>query len=111
MRDNRPVMEDFGSLDLRQVRRDIGRQALKAARSLTFSLPDGRKLEVSLARLRGNLGDGFVVYFSCPRCHGRCVSLLLTPDEHGLLCKTCARKEYRPAPRVPMDFTCRVLPG
>ncbi len=95
MIDHRPVMEDFGTISYREIRRDIGRRAIKHTTSLTLAIPDGRSIDVGLTRVRGNIGNGDLIYLVCPCCGGRCWTLRLTPDEHGLMCKKCVQREYR----------------
>ncbi|HOX42944.1 MAG TPA: hypothetical protein PK668_05080 [Myxococcota bacterium] len=85
----RTYFEDLPALHLEDVRRQVGgRRKLAAASSVTVLLPEGREVQITIARRPGVLG-GEELLFACPTCGRPCRVLRIVQHGPGLTCTRC----------------------
>lgn len=89
----RTYVEDFGRVDLRDVRRSLGgARRLRYSDCCVVELPDGAAVQVDLVRQPHGFGTG--IYLSCCRCSRACRVLHITGLLERLVCLMCLKNAF-----------------
>jgi len=100
-----PVVEDFPRLPLAYFRLVAGGPSkLRRLDALPVPLPDGRVVDVKLARVHNGFGEQTRVLCSCGRTTRQ---LHVVPIEPALVCVFCLRKIYRIGYRSQLEWNRR----
>ena len=94
MTEPRVFVDDFPSVTLDDIRRQLGsRRRFREASAVTVHLND-RDVYVPLVRGPANLGGGEIVFAMCPSCERKVRVLRVIPDSPGLGCVRCLATRY-----------------
>ncbi len=89
----RAYVEDFGRIDLVDVRRSLGgARRLRDSDGCLVELPDGAAIQVDLVRQPHGFGTG--IFLSCCRCGRACRVLHITGLLERLVCLKCLKNVF-----------------
>lgn len=89
----RTYVEDFGRIDLLDVRRSLGgARRLKDNDCCMVELPDGAAVQVDLVRQPHGFGTS--TFLSCCRCNRSCRVLHITGLLERLVCLACLKNTF-----------------